>query len=328
MPFFSVIIPNYNHAPFLRERIDSVLAQTFTDFEVIILDDFSTDGSRDIIESYRSQEKITHIVYNDQNSGSPFAQWKKGIEMATGDWIWIAESDDIAEPDFLNECKKLITSYPQAGVCYCDSQIETDGIPYPFPNFSIRKKAIFKTSKWEKEYYREGIDEINENLKYDSTINNTSAMVFKRELFVSHLSQLNNFRYYGDWYLSIRLCLSGGIAYTPAKFNTYRKHEASFLHATTSLLQSKKEYFLLLQFLYQLPGVKDKPSLLDHFVYNYLSFGLRKDGIAASLAILRNYFAQNSSLACKVTWRLFLTRLQKKKYQKRFDINRRLIAGE
>lgn len=92
----SVIIPNYCHARFLNQRIDSVLNQTYSDYEVIILDDCSTDNSREIIESYRNHPKISHIVYNEKNSGSTFIQWEKGFELARGEYIWIAESDDVA----------------------------------------------------------------------------------------------------------------------------------------------------------------------------------------------------------------------------------------
>jgi glycosyltransferase involved in cell wall biosynthesis len=101
-PLVSVIIPNYNHAAYLNERIDSVLNQTFRDFEVILLDDCSTDNSREIIESYRGHEKISQIEYNEVNSGSTFIQWKKGLDLAQGDWIWIAESDDVASNEFLS----------------------------------------------------------------------------------------------------------------------------------------------------------------------------------------------------------------------------------
>ena len=105
----SVIIPNYNHAPFLKERIDSVLNQTYDNFEVIILDDKSTDNSKEVIANYRGHSKISHIVYNEENSGSTFKQWQKGFSLAKGDYIWIAESDDVAA------CHKtLIFIYAQA----------------------------------------------------------------------------------------------------------------------------------------------------------------------------------------------------------------------
>src|ERR1700749_2948806 len=97
----SVIIPNYNHAQYLKQRIESVLGQTYTDFELIILDDCSTDNSREIIEAYRDHDKVSHLVFNKTNSGSTFNQWQKGIELAKGKYIWIAESDDWCEPTLL-----------------------------------------------------------------------------------------------------------------------------------------------------------------------------------------------------------------------------------
>ena len=100
----SVIIPNYCHAPYLRQRIDSVLAQSYPDFEVVLLDDCSTDGSREVIERYRNHPRIKQIVYNDRNGGSAFAQWRKGFALTQGEYIWIAESDDYADPAFLERC--------------------------------------------------------------------------------------------------------------------------------------------------------------------------------------------------------------------------------
>lgn len=93
-PLVSVIIPNYNHARFLDERIQSVLNQTYQNFELIILDDKSTDNGLEVINKYKDDSHISHIVVNEENSGSPFKQWHKGFELAKGDWIWLAESDD------------------------------------------------------------------------------------------------------------------------------------------------------------------------------------------------------------------------------------------
>ena len=109
MPLVSVIVPNYNHAPFLRLRLDSIFNQTFQDFEVIILDDCSTDNSKEIIEEYRNRPQVSHVVYNETNSGSPFKQWAKGFDLAQGEYIWIAESDDWAELAFLEVFISVLT---------------------------------------------------------------------------------------------------------------------------------------------------------------------------------------------------------------------------
>src|SRR5215467_13719414 len=99
MPTVSVIVPNYNHARYLRRRVDSILAQTYQDFELILLDDCSTDESRSIISEYAKDPRI-RIELNEVNSGSTFKQWNKGARMARGSYIWIAESDDRADSCF------------------------------------------------------------------------------------------------------------------------------------------------------------------------------------------------------------------------------------
>ncbi|UCD50998.1 MAG: glycosyltransferase family 2 protein [Phycisphaerales bacterium] len=95
MPVVSIIIPNYNHARFLVERVDSVLRQTYRDFDVIVLDDASTDESRDVLKSFAGRPEVA-LRFNTENSDSTFKQWNKGVELARGKCVWIAESDDFA----------------------------------------------------------------------------------------------------------------------------------------------------------------------------------------------------------------------------------------
>ena len=97
----SVIIPNYNHNNYLKQRIDTVLNQTYQDFEIILLDDESKDDSKYVLELYKDHPKVSHYIINETNSGSPFGMWQKGFDLAKGDIIWIAESDDWAESNFL-----------------------------------------------------------------------------------------------------------------------------------------------------------------------------------------------------------------------------------
>src|SRR5713226_5897350 len=121
MPKVSVIIPNYNHARFLRKRIESVLEQTYQDFELILLDDYSTDESRTILEQYSSDPRV-RIEFNSANSGSPFKQWNKGVRLACGKYIWIAESDDYADERLLERLVAVLKADPQISFAYCRSR--------------------------------------------------------------------------------------------------------------------------------------------------------------------------------------------------------------
>ncbi len=119
-PKVSVIIPNYNHARYLEARIESVINQSFQDFEVILLDDASTDDSKQIIEKYRGHPRV-QIILNDKNSGSAFIQWRKGVGHSSGAYVWIAESDDIADLNLLETLVQILDANPDVVLAYCQS---------------------------------------------------------------------------------------------------------------------------------------------------------------------------------------------------------------
>src|SRR5450759_685207 len=121
MPKVSVIVPNYNHAKYLFQRLDSIFNQTFQDFELILLDDCSTDNSFELLKGYSTHPKVSHFIVNKQNSGSTFKQWAKGIELGRGEFLWIAESDDVCEINFLEKVLLPFQKYDNAGLVYCQS---------------------------------------------------------------------------------------------------------------------------------------------------------------------------------------------------------------
>jgi glycosyltransferase involved in cell wall biosynthesis len=310
---FSVVIPNYNHSSFLMQRLDSVLSQTYPFFEVIILDDNSADNSRQIIDTYKGHDKISHIIYNKVNSGSPFLQWKKGIELAKYDWIWIAESDDFADPAFLEEAVKAISENTNAGIFYSDSFVVDENNHKIAERFSERKNNVFHTSKWSRPYFIKGIDEINEYLKFDCTINNISSVVFRKTLFTDTITLLDEFKYYGDWLFLLNASLSANICYSARPLNYYRRHSSSHLNSETSIITSRYEYFRILQLLYYNENVTEKKKLPGHFAYHYLSFGINNDGIRKGWQILQLYLKTDKRLAWKVIRRIAILKLFRQK---------------
>lgn len=158
----SVIIPNYNHALFLTQRIQSVLNQSFQDFELILLDDCSTDNSQSIIAQYQHHPKVSHVVYNETNSGSPFKQWAKGVALAQGAYIWIAESDDFAEASFLERCVTQLDKYASVGLVYCDSNIIAHDLLQG--SFKEKNKEYYPATDWTRDYFSPGMVEIERHL--------------------------------------------------------------------------------------------------------------------------------------------------------------------
>lgn len=224
MSLVTVIIPNYNHETFLKQRIESVLNQTFQDFEIIIFDDKSTDNSVTFLNNYKNNAKVSHFIVNDKNSGSPFKQWKKGIDLAKGKYIWIAETDDFAETDFLKQTVSELEKKDSASLCYTDSVIVNDqGVHLGL--WSENKNNFFKTQKWSEKHINNGLDEILDFLLYKVTINNVSAVLFTKTFFEKlDFEKLEKFKNAGDLFTYISLCFHGDICYVSNPLNYYREH--------------------------------------------------------------------------------------------------------
>lgn len=246
-PWVSVIVPNYNHAPYLIDRLESILNQSFQNFEVIILDDNSTDESREIIEPYRSHIKVKHIVYNDCNSGSTFKQWQKGLALASGEWIWIAESDDVASINFI---EVLLNNSNDSDLVFCNSEIIDDtGCPaklYGFTNMPSKETY----SKFSADFIMNGKDFSQEWMTRDNFIPNASAVIFKSKLLQDVLKkeilfqEMNKMKLVGDWYFWLNLIhYSLSISYINEGLNQFRFHNKNVRS------QSTKNSFTELSFI-------------------------------------------------------------------------------
>ncbi len=217
----SVIIPNYNHGRYLQQRIDSILNQTYQNFELIILDDCSTDFSKTIIEQYRSHPKIKNIIYNETNSGSTFLQWEKGIALAAGNYIWIAESDDFADESFLQTLTKIINQNTDVGLAFCGSNtVDETGVTIG--------KLVQDVPNNKKDYYlNNGYDECRNAFFFHPIVPNASAVLFKKENFYKVDASFKQYKICGDWQFWIDICFDNYIAYWPQCLNYFRQSETS-----------------------------------------------------------------------------------------------------
>lgn len=310
--FFSVIIPNYNHGRFLEKRIQSVLNQTYNDFEVIILDDASTDNSKEIILKLKDHPKVQHLSFNETNSGSPYLQWKKGIALAKADWIWIAESDDLSDENFLKAAVEILQKRNDVCAYYCDSLIidEEERIA---GKASEIKNNYFQTQKWSRSYEINGIDELNQALKFLCTINNTNALVFKKDLFEPVKNKIAQYRYFGDWFFFMNVALQTTIYYNCAPLAFYRDHANNFIGKNIPALESNQEYFQLLIFLLSRKEITDQPKLIKHFSRHYLGWGWIKHGMKPGIQIMNSFLKTDKGLAKKVIPKMILNRILRKK---------------
>ncbi len=113
MSFFTVIIPLYNKEKYIKNAIESVLNQTFTDFEILIIDDFSSDKSAVIASKFES-EKV-QLIYHEKNCGLSTTR-NTGIKKANSNYITFLDADDLWKPTFLESIFQLIQNFPEARI--------------------------------------------------------------------------------------------------------------------------------------------------------------------------------------------------------------------
>ena len=275
-PLVSVIVPNYNHARFLEERMQSVLGQTYQNIEVIILDDRSTDNSREVIEKYRSNPKVRKILFNDTNSGSPFRQWKKGMELASGEIVWIAESDDSCEPTFL---ESLVPCFADEHVAFAfcrTTKVDEAGKP-----FEVCQQDMHGS------YVMEGRDFIARHLYRICSVVNASSALIRKRMALSTAPLYQEFRGSGDWMFWIEMAEQGRVAFVDKKLNRCRQ----FFQSTTAKMQrsmrSSAEDYRIYQYMITHKEMSRAKALKTRFwrIYSLLFYteGLdakkRKEGL-------------------------------------------------
>lgn len=113
---FSVIIPLYNKAPYVKKALETVCAQTYRDYEIIVINDGSTDNSAVVADEYlKATDGIDYQIISQQNAGVSAAR-NAGVAASSGEYIAFLDADDWWEPTYLEKMAKLIEDYPEAGL--------------------------------------------------------------------------------------------------------------------------------------------------------------------------------------------------------------------
>jgi len=218
----SVIIPNYNYAQFLDERIKSILNQTVTPFEILFLDDYSTDSSVQLAINVLAKSGVKYKIYQNSENQGTYKQWLKGIQEASGDYIWIAEADDSCEPDFL---ERLLNSMPdhRTVLAYCQSLVLDERGSVIHSRNLHHTNAVSETH-WLSDYRESGTREVVDHLVYRNTIPNVSACLFRSHALKDAIDDIDSYRFCGDWSLYCRLLQTGDIAFIADPLNHFRRH--------------------------------------------------------------------------------------------------------
>ncbi len=236
VPKVSVVVPNYNYGNYLEARLQSIFRQTHPVFEVIVLDDASNDDSLDVIRTVTANSKRQiELITNKTNSGSVFRQWRKGIEAARGDYVWIAEADDDAEETFLQVLlSRMVRDGASLGFSdswQVGSQGERLGESYK-PYLSEEAPGSFESS-----FSVDGRTFLRRYLALKNVILNVSSVVFNRLALLRAMEavgdDLFSYKVAGDWRLYVEICSqeNATVTYEAKPLNGHRRHQSSVTHS-------------------------------------------------------------------------------------------------
>ena len=218
----SIILPNYNHAQVLPCAIQSVLSQSFSDFELVIVDDGSTDGSVDVIQSYLKKDKRVRLLRHANNRGIA-AAYATGVPEASGVYLQQFSATDYYASGFLEKSLHMLQKYPQIGICCTDAGLFIDD-PQEFTSFPLIKNApgplIFPPSK------------IQQVFKYAHLSIPGLTSIVRREAFLKYGGYQNRLHFMSDWFLTLQISLFEGAIYIPETLTLFREPGYS---KTTSL---------------------------------------------------------------------------------------------
>ncbi len=227
-PDVSACVINYNYARFLPARLRSVFAQTLAPREILVLDDASTDDSAEVVRQVAAEDGRDVTWVSARRRGGVFAQWRRAAERARGEFVWIAEADDEAEPTLLEQVCRLMQSAPDCRFGFADSQaidpasetLWADHKPYyaELGRPLLRASEVIPAARF-----------LRDCLGARNLVLNASAVVWRREALLAALGRaaptLPRLRLAGDWLLYAAALADGGtVAYVAEPLNRHRRH--------------------------------------------------------------------------------------------------------
>jgi glycosyltransferase involved in cell wall biosynthesis len=211
-------LPCFNHARFLPEAVNSVLNQTHSDLELIIIDDCSTDNSPDVERSFARTDSRVRVFNHTVNKGLSSSR-NSGLRVATGDFIAFCDSDDVWEPDKLKQQLAVLQVKPKYDIAYCDTLIIDENGSLTGKRFSDRYPLPNQPS-----------GRLFPELMFRNFINVQSALM--RKCCLNSVSSFDgDLKALEDWWYWIQLSRNHLFIYMPESLARYRVHSNS-MHAT------------------------------------------------------------------------------------------------
>jgi len=248
----TVLVPSYNHGSYIKDRLESILNQTYKNIELVVIDDQSDDNSHETI----SQLQATHgfqYIRNVNNSGTPFAAWEKICTLCHGDFIWICESDDVAEPEFLEKAVGKLVADPEAVLFYCSSHVINEANEIVGHTDSYFHD-IWKEMRWDGDFVADGPQELVQFQMRGQTVPNMSSALIKATAFKASFTPfLKRLKLTGDWLFIGDVMQHGRVIFSHETLSRFRKHEVT-ARVRVKSARSQAEFILTKTTLFSASG--------------------------------------------------------------------------
>ena len=278
----SVVVPNYNYEEYLPIRLNSIINQTIKPKEIILLDDVSKDNSVEVSKAILEKAKKEHnidykIVVNEQNNGC-FRQWLKGIDLAKHEFVWIAEADDYAQPDFVESLMPAFKD-KDVSISYCQSKVINEHcnvLDYRYTSYT----DDLDLDKWNHDFVDDGKTQVANYFSKKNIIPNVSSTIIRKSATKGMSDELSKYSVIGDWLAYIYILNNGKVAYTSRTLNGHRRHSNSIIARKEKTPEFIKEILMIKNFILNNIKMNNKQindMLLSIEDYDYYSTIISKN---------------------------------------------------
>lgn len=268
-PKISIVFTSFNHREFLEEALDALINQTFKDFELIIIDDNSSDGSQEILKKYTDDKRVKMYLL-EKNTGSYVNSSNIGASKAKSEYIIFAQCDDVAEKTQLENLYNTMLQNPEVGVAFSSSiMIDKNGSSLG-NDFDGREKTFKKQCFYDTFIPRL---QMTKYFLYSCVIPNLSAALMKRSLFEKLNGLSPKFLVVSDWDFWMKMTLECDFYYLRDSLNRFRQHDTTIRSTIKIHIQIIEIYLMMYGFFSKIKlGFREKIKFKVRLAVIWISY--------------------------------------------------------
>lgn len=269
-PLVSVVLPNYNDAPFLRESLPAILAQSYRELQVIVVDDGSADDSVAYLTEQAKKDSRLRVLVNGKNLGT-VASVERAHAEATGEYIYFASADDRVLPGFFEKSVRELERHPKAGLCWTDPcHFFESGGPHYSRRTALSEAPAFFSPGDLAEAYRSG--------RLTAPMHAAPALL-RRSTYLAAGGLLPELRWYCDFFATLVMAYRCGMCYIPEALTSTRVQEKSYSRTGTAQKDVQRDVLTRLLDLLLTPAYEDvAPHVHRSGVLAYFGSAIYKIG--------------------------------------------------